>query len=361
MPKNRIEINGTIDRWGYGSNYFRWQLKDCGEGPITVSVNSYGGDVNEALAIGNQIAERGNVTVEYVAFNASAATLLGLYAQKTTINSDALFMIHKTSVWVDTWGQMNEDQIDQAIENLKEQKDLASVTTLQLAKCYSEKSGKAIADILAMMKDARWLTPQEALDAGFVDEIIESKCKKKQKVSNCVAALFASNGTPLPEDRVGEEETETSPKNFSIEEIANRVKSFLSKNSKNDTNLEQDPINKPIMDKQFTHLNKVLNIEGFDVQNNSVTLTVEQLNAFNTAIEEAEQTKTKHSTVLDGLNALDETVKDAKTEDEKLTAVKNLLNKCPGVLPSNQSGTDTHETTLDYVPDEINNYFNQQN
>ncbi|WP_347146321.1 Clp protease ClpP [Parabacteroides goldsteinii] len=361
MPKNRIEINGTIDRWGYGSNYFRWQLKDCGEGPVTVSVNSYGGDVNEALAIGNQIAEHGNVTVEYVAFNASAATLLGLYAQKTTINSDALFMIHKTSVWVDTWGQMNEDQIDQAIENLKEQKDLASVTTLQLAKCYSEKSGKTIADILAMMKDARWLTPQEALDAGFVDEIIESKCKKKQKVSNCVAALFASNGTPLPEDRVGEEEIETSPKNFSIEEIANRVKSFLSKNQKNDTNLEQDPINKPIMNKQFTHLNQVLNIEGFDVQNNSVTLTVEQLNAFNTAIEEAEQTKTKHSTVLDGLNALDETVKDAKTEDEKLTAVKNLLNKRPGVLPSNQSGTDTHETTLDYVPDEINNYFNQQN
>lgn len=144
MPKKRIEINGTIDRWGYGSNYFKWQLKDCEDGPITVSVNSYGGDVNEALAIGNQIAEHGNVTVEYVAFNASAATLLGLYAKKSTINSDALFMIHKTSVWVNAWGSMNEDQIDQAIEDLKANKDLASATTLQLAKCYAEKSGKPI-------------------------------------------------------------------------------------------------------------------------------------------------------------------------------------------------------------------------
>lgn len=350
MPKNRIEINGTIDRWGYGSNYFRWQLKDCEEGPITVSVNSYGGDVNEALAIGNQIAERGNVTVEYVAFNASAATLLGLYAQKTTINSDALFMIHKTSVWVDTWGQMNEDQIDQAIDDLKAQKELASATTLQLAKCYSEKSGKTVADILTMMKDARWLTPQEALDVGFVDEIIESKCKKKQKVSNCIAALFASNGTPLPEDRIGDEESE--PKNFSkelIEDIAKGVKSILFKNSKNE----------PTMDKQFTHLNQVLNIEGFDIQNNTVTLTFGQLTALNTAMKEAEQTKTEHSTVLDELNALDETVKDAKTKDEKLTAVKNLLNKRPGVPPSNQLGTDTHETTQDYIPDEINNFFKQ--
>lgn len=368
MPKNRIEINGTIDRWGYGSNYFRWQLKDCQDGPITVSVNSYGGDVNEALAIGNQIAEHGNVTVEYVAFNASAATLLGLYAKKSIINSDALFMIHKTSVWIDSWGQMNEDQIDQAIENLKAQKELASATTLQLAKCYSEKSGKAVSDILTMMKDARWLTPQEALDAGFVDEIIQSKCKKKQKVSNCVAALFASNGTPLPEDCIGEEETEPNPKNFSkefIEDIAKSVRSFLSRNPKNDANLEsvtnthtQDPINKPTMDKQFTHLNQVLNIEGFDIQNNAVTLTIEQLTAFNTAMQEAEQTKTQHSTVLDELNALDATVKDAKTEEEKLTAVKNLLNKRPGVQPSNQLGTDTHETTQDYIPDEINNFFN---
>ena len=354
MPKNRIEINGTIDRWGYGSNYFRWQLKNCEEGPIVVSVNSYGGDVNEALAIGNQIAEHGNVTVEYVAFNASAATLLGLYAKKAVINSDALYMIHKTSVYVDAWGQMNEDQIDQTIEDLKAKKDIASASTLQLAKCYANKSGKSVSDILKMMQEARWLTPEEVLEAGFVDEIIQSKCKKKPKVSNCVAALFASKGTPLPEDCI--EEIDLEKKNFSkslIEDIVNGVKAILPQNNKNES------INNSLMNKQFTHLNSILDIEGFEVQNNSVTLNIDQLTAINSAIQNAEQTKTQLTNILDSLDALDTTIKESKTDEEKLTALKNLLEKRPGTQPSTQLGNDSHETTLDYIPDEINNFFNK--
>lgn len=357
MPKNHIEINGTIDRWGYGSNYFRWELKNCEDGPVTVSVNSFGGDVNEALAIGNQIAEHGNVTVEYIAFNASAATLLGLYAKTSKINSDALYMIHKTSVWVDTWGQMNEDQIDQAIEDLKAQKDMASASTLQLAKCYSEKSGKPIVDILTMMKEARWLTPEEAVDAGFVDEIIQSKCKKKQKVSNSVAAWFAYNGTPLPIDYI-ESEDVTLEKNFIAgitDAISNGFRSIISANLKND----QPKNDTPVMDKQFTHLNQILNIDGFEIQNNSVTLSIDQITACNNAMQSAEQFQTKLTTLLDALDDLDTTVKNAKTETEKADVIKVLLEKRPGVAPSGQTGSDVHTTDLNYEPDEVNNFFNE--
>lgn len=356
--KNRIEINGTIDRWGFGSNYFKWQLKDCDEGPVTVCVNSYGGDVNEALAIGNQIAERGNVTVEYVAFNASAATLLGLYAQKTTINSDALYLIHKTMVWVDNWGQMNEDQIDNAIEELKTQKEMASVSTLQLAKCYANKSGKPVADILKMMKDAKWLTPEEALNAGFVDEIIQSKCKKKATVSNCVAALFKSNGTPLPEDYIDNDLSDVPSNDKKLfagitEAITNGFNSILPKKSNNPQN------ETPTMEKKFTHLNQVLNVEGFDIQNNAVTLTVEQLTAFNTAIETGTNATTKLTTVMDSLDTLDTTIKNAEGEEAKVTAVKNLLEKRPGSAPATQIGNDTHDVPQDYTPDIVNTFFEQ--
>lgn len=356
--KNRIEINGTIDRWSFGSNYFKWQLKDCDEGPVTVCVNSYGGDVNEALAIGNQIAERGNVTVEYVAFNASAATLLGLYAQKATINSDALYLIHKTMVWVDNWGQMNEDQIDNAIEELKTQKEMASVSTLQLAKCYANKSGKPVADILKMMKDAKWLTPEEALNAGFVDEIIQSKCKKKATVSNSVAALFKSNGTPLPEDYIDNDLSDVPSNDKKLfagitEAITNGFNSILPKKSNNPQN------ETPTMEKKFTHLNQVLNVEGFDIQNNAVTLTVEQLTAFNAAIETGTNATTKLTTVMDSLDTLDTTIKDAEGEEAKVTAVKNLLEKRPGSAPATQIGNDTHDVPQDYTPDIVNTFFEQ--
>lgn len=76
-------------------------------------------------------------------------------------------------------------------------------------------------------------------------------------------------------------------------------------------------------------------------------------------MQAAEQTNTRHSTVLNALDALDTTVKEAKTEDEKLSVVKNLLEKRPGVSVSAQTGSDIHQTVQEYQPDEINNYFNE--
>lgn len=357
MPKNRIEINGTIDRWGYGSAYFRYMLKGCQEGPVTVLVNSYGGNLNEAIAIGNQIAEHGDITVEYVAYNASAATVIGLYAKKALIHSDGLFMIHKTSTWVNTWGQMNEDQIDQAIAELTAQKNMVGASTLQLAKSYHEKSGKPISDILKMMKDEKWLTPEEAVSNGFVDEIIESKCKKK-KVTGGVAAIYASSGIPLPDDCVSDEPDETERKSI-LDTIKDTINGCIG-NYKNNNNI--NPQNKIEMDKQFTHLNRVLNVDGFEIQDGKVLVTMEQLTALNSAIETAASEKKNAGdelkTVTDLLDAIDDTVKNAADAPGKVAAVKALTEKRPGVPPSTQTGPDNHSGANDgAVLDEVNNFF----
>lgn len=357
MPKNRIEINGTIDRWGYGSNYFRYMLKGCQEGAVTVLVNSYGGDLNEAIAIGNQIAEHGDVTVEYVAYNASAATVIGLYAKKSIIHSDGLFMIHKTSTWVNTWGQMNEDQIDQAIEELTSQKNMVGASTLQLAKSYHDKSGKPVADILKMMKEEKWLTPEEAVSNGFVDEIIESKCKKK-KVTGGVAAIYASAGIPLPEECVSDDPDDADRKSF-LDSIQETIRGCFGNSKNNNTN----PQNNIEMDKQFTHLNRVLNVEGFEIQDGKITITLNQLTAFNQAIETAtSERKTAGDdlkTVTDLLDTIDDSIKNAVDASGKVSAVKALIEKKPGVAPSTRTGPDNHPGSGDgVVLDEVNNFFN---
>lgn len=364
MAKNIIRISGAIERYGYSANYLKYMLSGCAEGPVTLVVNSPGGDVNEAIVMGSHIAEHGDVTVEYVGYNASAATLLALYAKESCIYSDCLHMAHKTSVWVESWGQMNEDQIEDAIKDLTAKKETASVSTLQLAKIYSEHTGKPLNEMLKMMKEAKWLTPEEAVSIGLVGKVIPSKAKKK-KVENSVAAMYASNGIPLPSDLV-DPETESSDNGVfnKIENIVTDIKNFLIPNNSN-----TNPV--VTMNKDFTIINQLLKVDGFEVKDGIVSLTVEQLTALHTAMQAqktdataleaartAETTATNNlNSVITALDALDDSVKNATDAAAKTAAVKNLLDKRPSVIPPVAVGSDNqHGQAIELDP--VNNFFN---
>jgi ATP-dependent protease ClpP protease subunit len=367
MAKNLIAINGSIDRYYYSAAYFKYSLKNCDSGPVRVKVNSYGGDVNEALNICNQIAEHGDITVEYVSFNASAATLFGLYAKESIINSDSLYLIHKATVGVNNWGSMNDDQIDDAIKELQKQKKTAEVATLTLAKCFANKSGKPISEILSMMKEAKWLTAEEVVNAGFVDKVTESKCKKKPAISNDLAAIFSANGIPLPFPEVENEEPEENIIMSALSELTSTIKNIFPKTNKID-----------FMNKDFQFLNKAIGVDGFEVKNDAVTISVAQLTALNDALKKAEEEKTANTTalttaggerdtakndleaVIAGLNGLDNTIKDAQDNTAKIAAVKVLIESRPGVPANNGEGKDNHPGSGDdLVYDEVNNFFNE--
>ncbi|MDR3142972.1 MAG: Clp protease ClpP [Tannerellaceae bacterium] len=367
MAKNLITVNGSIDRYSYSSAYFMYMLKNCDSGPVRVKVNSYGGDVNEALNICNQIAEHGDITVEYISFNASAATLFGLYAKESIINSDSLFLIHKATVWVSNWGTMNDDQIEDAIKEMQKQKKTAEATTLTLAKCFADKSGKPVAEILTMMKEAKWLTAEEAVNAGFVDKVTESKCKKKPAVSNDLAAIFSANGIPLPFAETENEEPEENAIMSALSELTGTLKNIFPKNHKTD-----------FMNKDFQFLNKTVGVDGFEVKNETVAVSLAQLTALNDALKKAEEEKTANATaltsacserdaakndlesVITGLNGLDNTVKDAQDNAAKIAAVKALIESRPGVPANNGEGKDNHPGSGDeFVYDDVNNFFNE--
>ena len=174
MDQHVLDIDGFIGGWGYSKSFIRNFLASSGKDPVTIRVSSLGGDVDHAIAIHNQFVEHGNVTVVLTAFNASSATLITLGARRIQMHSNSFYLIHKALQWVDTWGNMKEDDLDAMIRSLEKQKSELDKITLVLAKMYARKSGKSTPEILDLMKQETWLTADEALAWGFIEEIIES-------------------------------------------------------------------------------------------------------------------------------------------------------------------------------------------
>ena len=106
MNETVITLFGTIDRYWYNKNYLKYFLDKAKGQPVRLKVSSYGGDVAEAVAMSALMAEHGNVTVEFISFNASAATILAFGAKsigEIVINTPAPAIAHAiyraTGVW----------------------------------------------------------------------------------------------------------------------------------------------------------------------------------------------------------------------------------------------------------------------
>jgi len=335
MAKDRVlEITGDIGGYAFSMGYVKYLMKELGEGPITAKLTSFGGDVNHALKIKDLFATHGDVTVEFVGLNASASTLIGHGAKKTGINEDSLYLIHKPMVWVDTWGSMNEDELEQAITDLKAQKKDAETFTLVLAQDYVNSRGMELKKVMELMKESRWLSAKEAVELGLVDELIPSK-NKKPVITNQAIAIMTANGFPIPVIDNPENEDRS---------WMDKAKEFFS------------PKNKIEMDKTYSCVNKVLNIEGLTAADGKVSLSVEQITALNkrisdqeTALNEAnsakESAETAKTTAENALNeftnaidAIDPTVKAAANVSEKVAVINTKLKDRPGVQPESPQG-----------------------
>jgi ATP-dependent protease ClpP protease subunit len=343
MGRERIiEITGEIGSWGYSMGYVKYLLDELGEGPVTVKVTSLGGDVNHALKIKDLFASHGEVTVEYISMNASAATLVGHGAKKTLIHEDSFYLIHKPGSWVEEWGYMNEDQLEEAIAKLKAQKKDAETFTLVLALDYVKVRGLELQKVLSLMKEARWLTGREAVDLGLIDGIIPQK-NKRPVVTGKMLAMITANGMPVPPVPALMEKDDTESL---VEKVYNKV-------------IEKFTLKKDVdMNKEYVALNRLLNVEGLEVSGGKVTLTLEQVTAIHTKIEALEKeaaaacrakntAETDLSAAIRGMDELDSSVKAAVTNGEKVAAIRLLLSKRPGEPPLNPQGKKEGEGPQD--------------
>jgi ATP-dependent protease ClpP protease subunit len=153
-------------------------IQSLGSGDINVRINSYGGSVDEALAIIAMLQRHdGAVTVTIDSIAASAASLFGA-AFGAKIASHARVMIHNPLMM--TYGNANDHE--KSIEILKAYTDsIVGIYKTSMGTKYDDE------EIQNLLDAETWFNASAAVDAGLATEIVEPKNRvaaKTPKVCN---------------------------------------------------------------------------------------------------------------------------------------------------------------------------------
>ena len=371
MNETVITLFGSIDRYWYNKNYLKYFLDKAKGQPVRLKVSSPGGDVAEAVAMSSLMSEHGNVTVEFISFNASAATILAFGAKSIEMHEDGMWLAHKCSLGIDIWGHLNADQIEDVIKELQNKKKSAEAIDLMIAQKYINRSGKTLKEIITLMEEERWMPATEAKEWGFIDKVIPGTHKKPQ-VTNEITDCFTALGLPLPVI-ASEEKPESGDKNL-VSQIINGIKGVLSTGNKTDISNSNTVIS---MRKEFTFVNQILNCEGVEEKDGKILLTVESLKAINDAIKTANDAKTKAehdfetantaketaenslAAVVNDLDSLSDSVKNATDNKAKVQVIRNIVGKIPGTGTASNQEANEDNKFADIATDPINSFENE--
>lgn len=152
---------------------------------LDIDINSGGGDVFAGSDIYAALREYpGNVNIHVTGIAASAASVIAC-AGHSDIVPTAQVMIHNVS----TYSSGDYHDMDKSSEMLKQ-------ANRAIAAAYTTKSSKlSEKDALALMDSETWLTAQDAVEWGLIDEISESRNAnantEKDEDLRMVAAAFS--------------------------------------------------------------------------------------------------------------------------------------------------------------------------
>lgn len=169
-------------------------LRNLGPGPVTVNINSPGGDMFEGLAIYNLLrGHDGEVTVKVLGLAASAASIIAMAGDTVQIARAGFLMIH--NCWVMAIGNRHD---------LREVADTLEPFDAAMADIYTARTGLSIEEVQKQMDGETWINGSSAVDQGFADELLPSDQVKQggEKKASAVRRLEAalrSSGMPKSE------------------------------------------------------------------------------------------------------------------------------------------------------------------
>ena len=184
-----LELYGTIaeESWfddDVTPQMFREELF-AGNGPVTIWLNSPGGDCIAASQIYSMLMDyTGSVTVKIDGIAASAASVIAMAGTTVLMAPTALMMIHNPMTMA--FGDSGEMQ--KAIDMLDEVKE-------SIVNAYEIKTGMSRAKISHLMDSETWMNANKAIELGFADDILEDK--KKKCATDDVAFSFAAKSSQM--------------------------------------------------------------------------------------------------------------------------------------------------------------------
>ena len=170
MARFNIDILGEISESVNSYNTVQREINNAKGKELNLVISSGGGSVTEGMAIADLIANYPEeTTATGIGLVASIATVVLLSADKVKMTDNAFMMIHRP--WSYTMG--NADELEATAELLdKMEAKLLDIYTASVIK-RKGKQKDLENKITEMMAAETWLTAQEALEFGFIDEIVK--------------------------------------------------------------------------------------------------------------------------------------------------------------------------------------------
>ena len=154
----------------------------AGKGPVTVWLNSPGGDCIAASQIYTMLMDyKDDVTVKIDGIAASAASVIAMAGTRVLMAPTALMMIHNPM----TGAYGNHTDMEKAIEMLDEVKE-------SILNAYEIKTSLSRAKLSHLMDSETWMNANKAIELGFADDVLKDS---KKDAADIPAYAFSGKET----------------------------------------------------------------------------------------------------------------------------------------------------------------------
>lgn len=137
------------------------QAEKAGATELKLIINSPGGEVYEGFSIYNTLINSGfKISAFVTGLCASIATLIASAAEKIDMSEAAQWMIHEAN----GGAEGKAEDLESTAKGMRQINDI-------MAANYSRKTGKSIDEIKQAMSFDNYMTPQQAKEFGFIDNV----------------------------------------------------------------------------------------------------------------------------------------------------------------------------------------------